>query len=166
MPNNDHLADHPVLEYLTFRIDRLSDLSKEAATQYYEREFGVSVRDLRVLRLVKLEPGLTLGRLIELTMIEKTFVSKIVSSLVKRSLLRREIGQEDARQINLYLTPDAEVLVKRTYERGNALEKMMLSTITEQELEVLNRCIEKLTSSLADHLAHQKEKALRHEHVE
>ncbi|WP_028229507.1 MarR family winged helix-turn-helix transcriptional regulator [Paraburkholderia ferrariae] len=162
MPN----TDHPVLEYLTFRIDRLSDLSKEAATQYYEREFGVSVRDLRVLRLVKLEPGLTLGRLIELAMLEKTFASKIVSSLVKRSLLRREIGQEDARQINLYLTPDAEVLVKRTYERGNALEKMMLSTITEQELEVLNRCIEKLTSSLAHHLAHQKEEALRHEHVE
>jgi MarR family transcriptional regulator, temperature-dependent positive regulator of motility len=154
-------SDHPILEYLTFRIDRLSELSKEAATQYYESEFGVSVRDLRILRLVNLEPGQTLGRLIELTMLEKTFVSKIVSSMVKRSLLRREIGQQDARQINLYLTPEGESLVKETYERGNALEKLMLSAMSAHELEVLNRCIDKLTSGLAEHLEKQKAKANR-----
>lgn len=65
-------ADHPILEYLTFRLDRLSELTKEAGTQVYESEFGISIRDLRIVRLVALEPGLTLTRLIELTMLEKT----------------------------------------------------------------------------------------------
>ena len=152
-------SDHPILEYLTFRLDRLSELSKDAATQYYESEFGVSVRDLRILRLVALEPGLTLGRLIELTMLEKTLVSKIVTSMVKRELLRREIGRADARQVNLYLTGTGEALVKATYERGNVLESLLLSGLSADELRVLNGCIDKLTALLAGHLERQKAQA-------
>ncbi|MFM0207745.1 MarR family transcriptional regulator [Paraburkholderia sediminicola] len=152
-------SDHPILEYLTFRLDRLSELSKEAATQFYESEFGVSVRDLRILRFVALEPGLTLSRLIELAMLEKTLVSKIVSSLVRRALLRREIGESDARQINLFLCAEGETLVQRTYERGNTLERLFLATLGDEELRVLNGSIDKLTTQLLEHLAAQKAKA-------
>ncbi|MGO4612301.1 MarR family transcriptional regulator, partial [Variovorax sp. 2RAF20] len=77
-------------------------MSKAAGSQFYENEFGVTVRDLRVLRLVALEPGLTLSRLIELTLLEKTQVSKLVSALVRQGLLSRQIGELDARQINLF----------------------------------------------------------------
>ncbi|AJG23563.1 MarR family winged helix-turn-helix transcriptional regulator [Cupriavidus basilensis] len=141
-------SDHPILEYLSFRLDRLSELSKAAGSQYYENEFGVTVRDLRVLRLVALEPGLTLGRLIELSLLEKTLVSKLVSALVRQGLLRRQIGEVDARQINLFLSAEGESMVKRTYERGNTLEKDFLATLTEAELKIFNRCIDKLTDTL------------------
>ncbi|KWF29942.1 MarR family winged helix-turn-helix transcriptional regulator [Burkholderia pseudomultivorans] len=151
--------DHPILEYLTFRIDRLSELTKEAGTQVYESEFGVSVRDLRIVRLVALEPGLTLTRLIELTMLEKTLVSKIVSAMVKRGFVRREVGRVDARQINLFLTPEGDDLVKRTYERGNVLEQAMLNALPPDELRVFNSVVDKLTAGLIDHLAKQKQAA-------
>jgi MarR family transcriptional regulator, temperature-dependent positive regulator of motility len=149
-------SGHPILEYLTFRVDRLSELSKTAATQIYESEFGVSVRDLRILRLVALEPGLTLTRLIELTMLEKTLVSKIVSAMVKRDFVRREVGRADARQINLFLMADGEDLVARTYERGNVLEGMLLAVPTPDELRVFNSVVDKLTDALVDHLAQQQ----------
>ncbi|WP_175837886.1 MarR family winged helix-turn-helix transcriptional regulator [Burkholderia anthina] len=152
-------ADHPILEYLTFRIDRLSDLIKAAGTQVYEAEFGVSIRDLRILRLVALEPGLTLTRLIELTMLEKTLVSKIVSAMVKRGFLRREVGRVDARQINLFLMADAEDLIRRTYERGNALESMMLDALPPEELRVFNSVVDKLTAGLIEHLEKQRDAA-------
>ncbi|WP_107311449.1 MarR family winged helix-turn-helix transcriptional regulator [Burkholderia metallica] len=152
-------ADHPILEYLTFRLDRLSELTKAAGTQVYESEFGVSIRDLRILRLVALEPGLTLTRLIELTMLEKTLVSKIVSAMVKRGFIRREVGRADARQINLYLMADGEDLVARTYARGNVLEGMLLAALTPDELRVFNGVVDKLTAGLADHLAKQQHAA-------
>ncbi|KDP84000.1 MULTISPECIES: MarR family winged helix-turn-helix transcriptional regulator [Cupriavidus] len=141
-------SDHPILEYLSFRLDRLSELSKAAGSQFYENEFGVTVRDLRVLRLVALEPGLTLSRLIELSLLEKTQVSKLVSALVRQGLLSRQIGELDARQINLFLSTEGESMVKRTYERGNTLEKALLATLTEAELKTFNRCIDKLTDTL------------------
>ncbi|WP_043421413.1 MarR family winged helix-turn-helix transcriptional regulator [Cupriavidus basilensis] len=143
--------DHPILEYLSFRLDRLSELSKATGSKYYEKEFGVTVRDLRVLRLVALEPGLTLSRLIELSLLEKTLVSKIVSALVKQGFLYRQIGELDARQINLFLSPEGKSMVKRTYERGNTLEETFLATLTESELKTFNRCIDKLTDALERH---------------
>lgn len=144
-------TDHPILEYMSFRLDRLSELSKAAGSRYYENEFGVTVRDLRVLRLVALEPGLTLSRLIELSLLEKTLVSKMVSALVKQGFLYRQIGELDARQINLFLTPEGKAMVKRTYERGNKLEAAFLATLTEAELKTFNRCIDKLTEALEHH---------------
>ncbi|MBU9402829.1 MarR family winged helix-turn-helix transcriptional regulator [Burkholderia multivorans] len=152
-------ADHPILEYLTFRLDRLSELTKEAGTQVYESEFCISIRDLRIVRLVALEPGLTLTRLIELTMLEKTHASKLVSAVVKRGFARREVGRADARQINLFLTAEGEDLVKRTYERGNMLEQMMLSALPADELRIFNSVVDKLTAGLIEHLAAQKEAA-------
>ncbi|MCA8296758.1 MarR family winged helix-turn-helix transcriptional regulator [Burkholderia sp. AU30198] len=156
---------HPILEYLTFRIDRLSELTKEAGTQVYESEFGVSVRELRIMRLAALEPGLTLTRLIEVTMLEKTLVSKIVTAMVKRGFLRREIGRVDARQINLFLTAEGDDLVKRTYERGNVLEQTMLDALPPDELRVFNSVVDKLTAGLIEHLAKQKDAANPPKHV-
>ncbi|MCO1357291.1 MarR family winged helix-turn-helix transcriptional regulator [Burkholderia multivorans] len=154
-------ADHPILEYLTFRLDRLSELTKEAGTQVYESEFGISIRDLRIVRLVALEPGLTLTRLIELTMLEKTHASKLVSAMVKRGFVRREVGRADARQINLFLTADGEDLVKRTYERGNMLEQMMLSALPADELRIFNSVVDKLTAGLIEHLAARRQRPIR-----
>lgn len=140
-----------ILEYLSFRLDRLSAMSKSAASAFYEREFGIGVRDLRVLRLVALEPGLTLTRLIELTLLEKSVTSKLVTSLVRQGLLRRQIGEQDARQVNLFLTPAGKEMVELTYRRGDVLEQMLLDTLTETERKTLNRCIEKLTAALIAH---------------
>lgn len=148
--------DTSILEYLSFRLDRLCEMSKRTASTLYEREFGVSVRDLRVLRFSALEPGLTLTRLIDLTLLEKTVASKLVTSLSRQGLLRRQVGEHDARQINLFLTPAGEALVARTYERGNVMETMFLSVLSESELRSLNRSIDKLTTALEAYQSHMQ----------
>lgn len=140
-----------ILEYMSFRLNRLCDMTRNAASGFYEREFGIGVRELRVLRFAGLEPGLTLTRLIELVLLEKSGTSKLVTALAKQGLLRREIGEADARQVNLFLTPAGEALVARTYERGDVLEKMFLSVLTEAEVQTLDRCIGKLTAALVEH---------------
>jgi DNA-binding MarR family transcriptional regulator len=145
-----------ILEYLSFRLDRLSEMTKNAASDFYEREFGVGVRDLRVLRFVALEPGLTLTRLIELTLFEKTMTSKLVTSLSRQGLLRRQIGEEDARQVNLFLTPEGKTLVARTYKRGNVMEKLLLSALSEAELKTLNQCLDKLTATVSAYNERQR----------
>ncbi|WP_427306327.1 MarR family winged helix-turn-helix transcriptional regulator [Cupriavidus sp. H39] len=152
MSNPDH-STPSILEFMSFRLNRLCEMTKNSASGFYEREFGIGLRELRVLRFAGLEPGLTLTRLMELVLLEKTVTSKLVTALAKRGLLRREVGEADARQLNLYLTPSGEALVARTYQRGDVLEKMFLSVLTEAEVRTLDRCIDKLTAAL---IAHQQ----------
>ncbi|WP_454737862.1 MarR family winged helix-turn-helix transcriptional regulator [Cupriavidus necator] len=144
-------ATGSILEYMSFRLNRLCEMTKNSASDIYEREFGIGLRELRVLRFAGLEPGLTLTRLIEQVLLEKTVTSKLVTTLAKQGLLRREIGEADARQLNLFLTPAGEALVAQTYQRGDVLEKMFLSVLTEAEVRTLDRCIDKLTAALHAH---------------
>ncbi|WP_265921244.1 MarR family winged helix-turn-helix transcriptional regulator [Cupriavidus nantongensis] len=146
-------STHSILEFMSFRLNRLCEMTKDSASGFYEREFGIGLRELRVLRFAGLEPGLTLTRLMELVLLEKTVTSKLVTALSRRGLLRREVGEADARQLNLYLTPAGEALVAQTYQRGDVLEKMFLSVLTEAEVKTLDRCIDKLTNAL---IAHQQ----------
>ena len=145
-----------ILEYLSFRLDRLCEMTRNASSDFYEREFGIGVRDLRVLRFVALEPGLTLTRLIELVMLEKTVTSKLVTSLSRQGLLRRQIGETDARQVNLFLTSDGKALVTRSYKVGNVMEKLFLATLSDAEVKTLNRCIDKLTESVKSYKVKQR----------
>lgn len=140
-----------ILEFMSFRLNRLCEMTNSSATGFYEREFGIGLRELRVLRFAGLEPGLTLTRLIELVLLEKTVTSKLVTALARQGLLRREVGAADARQISLFLTPAGETLVAQTYRRGDMLEKMFLSVLTDAEVQTLDRCIDKLTAALLEH---------------
>jgi DNA-binding MarR family transcriptional regulator len=151
MPTESSNPSGSILEYLSFRLNRLCDMTRSAASDFYEREFGIGLRELRVLRFAALEPGLTLTRLIELMMLEKTVTSKLVTTLTRRGLLRRVIGKLDARQFNLFLTSRGESLVALTYQRGDVLEQMFLSALTKEEVRTLDRCIEKLTNALQEH---------------
>jgi DNA-binding MarR family transcriptional regulator len=148
-----------ILEFMSFRLNRLCEMTKSSATGIYEREFGVGLRELRVLRFAGMEPGLTLTRLIEQVLLEKTVTSKLVTALAKQGLLRRQVGAADARQLNLFLTPAGEALVAQTYQRGDVLEKMFLSVLTDVEVQTLDRCIDKLTAALLDHQQNQDAQA-------
>jgi DNA-binding MarR family transcriptional regulator len=149
-----------ILDYLTFRLDVLNTKTKASGTLVYEQACGVSLRDLRVLRFVELEPNLTLRRLIELTMIEKTLLSKSVTSLVKRGLLTRHVDPGDARHLNLRLTRRGIEKVNKANALADEMERAMLAVLTREEREVLDRSIRKLTLR-ADELHLQHYAAMR-----
>jgi DNA-binding MarR family transcriptional regulator len=138
-------APYPRLEHLNFRLDVLSALAKDVASGLYEAECGVTLRDLRVLRFVDMQPGISLGPLIELTYLEKTLVSKLVTGLAKRGLLTRSTGTEDARVINLYLTRQGKAIVKKSDRIGKIFDEDLMSVLSPVEKQVLFHCIDKLT---------------------
>lgn len=136
------------INYVTFRLDVLTAIAKNDASLVYERECGVSLKDLRVLRFVALEPGLVQGRLANLCYLEKTLTSKMVTALVKRGLMRRKIGAEDARQIRLYLTAHGQRIVDRCEVLGREIEGKMMSVLSEDERRVFEHCVERITAGL------------------
>jgi DNA-binding MarR family transcriptional regulator len=87
-------------------MDVVNDQAKQMASAIYEEACGVSLRELRVLRLANGRPGITQGEVSSLARLEKTLVSKLVTALARRDLLVRKIGTEDARWVQLHLTAE------------------------------------------------------------
>jgi DNA-binding MarR family transcriptional regulator len=132
------------LDYLTLTLDRANDAAKAGASRVYEQECGASLRDLRLLRFIGAEPGLTLTRLIERSFLEKTLASKAISALAARGWVTRSVGAVDARHISLELTDAGEAVVLRADPIGRLMEDTMLQDLSAEELRVLRRCLEKL----------------------
>ena len=61
------------------------------ASKVYKAELGLSIRELRVLRTIGDEPGLSSGALAEASLIEQTLVSKHLRKLVAEGYVRREL---------------------------------------------------------------------------
>lgn len=141
----------PALDFLTFHLDALSGLMKQQATVVYEQEVGVSLRDLRLLRLVSAQPGITSTQAVALSHMEKTIVSKLTTELAQRGYLERRIDTANARFVNLYLTDLGRQAVARSQELGQALDDAVLSVLSTQESETLRACIHKLTQWVSTH---------------
>ncbi|WP_332814910.1 MarR family winged helix-turn-helix transcriptional regulator [Ramlibacter sp.] len=134
-------------DYLTLTLDLANEKAKAAASLVYEQECGASLRELRLMRFIAAEPGLTLGRLIEHASLEKTLASKAVSAMVGRGWVTRSVGTSDARHISLELTEAGEAVVLKADPIGRYMEKTLLSNLTAEELVVLKRCLDKLVAT-------------------
>ena len=99
------------LDYTTLLVDAFNEDAKALASAIYERECGVSLRELRLLRFIASEPGLVLTRLIRLARLEKTLASKAMTQLVRRGLVVRSVGTQDARHVALHLTASGRDVV-------------------------------------------------------
>ncbi|MDM0045198.1 MarR family transcriptional regulator [Variovorax dokdonensis] len=149
----------PAIDYLTFRLDVLNEQAKRISSVAYEEARGVTVRDLRVLRLAYAHPGITQSQVVEAAYLEKTLVSKLVTSLVKRGLIRREIGEEDARWVRLFLTPEGRETVQHCNRMGRKMQNLWLAELAPEEIEAFERTLAVLTDRVGKIDLQRKRKA-------
>lgn len=130
--------------FLTFRLDQLSQTAMAKASQVYKERLGLNIRELRVLRAIGDQPGLSSRTLSEATFIEQTLVSKHLRKLVDAGLVQRELESADARRVALHLTAQGEAIRAEADRLGEEMERDFLSVLTREELAQFNRCIDKL----------------------
>ena len=136
-------------DYLNFLFDAVNERTRAIGSRVYEIELGISTRDLRILRMVGVSPGVTVGELVQRCMIEKTLFSKLTKSLVQRGLVERQIGQQDARQVQLCLTDAGVDIVLRAEPLAKELEARFLDCISEAEMKSLQRILRKIIDAEA-----------------
>ena len=78
-----------------------------------EQALGVSGAQLFVLDTLAGAPALSLNELAQRTRTHQSSVSTVVARLAKRGLIRRSRAADDARRLNLALSPDGRRLVAR-----------------------------------------------------
>lgn len=131
-------------DYLQFRLDLLSTLIDKEASAIFEPQFGVSVRQLRILRMTNARPGIGQSELAQLVALEKTIVSKLLSSLERKRLVRRSINSLDARRVNLRVTSAGLQIIEEADRKTKNWEKEFLSVLAPEELDALMKSIKKL----------------------
>jgi DNA-binding MarR family transcriptional regulator len=131
--------------YLTYRIDVLSTGAIRMANAIYEERCGLGVRELRVLRLVDDQPGITFSELVEQTKLERSLTSRLLNKLIRDGLVQRELAREDARQFKLKTTKAGVKRRKAASVVGEALERHLLKPLSDAQRETLIASLEILT---------------------
>jgi DNA-binding MarR family transcriptional regulator len=114
------------------------------ASRIYKEKLGLNIRELRVIRTIGDRPGLSSKALSEASFIEQTLVSKHLRKLIAEGYIRRDLESADARRVALRLTAKGESVRQKADRLGEVMERDFLSALTQDELDVFNRCITKL----------------------
>lgn len=136
--------------FLSYRINLTSESVVKIASQVYEREVALTLRELRVLRTVGSTPGIVHSDVVEQVLLEKSLVSRLVTGLVNKSYLQRAIDPDDARRISLTLTRKGKAILAKADELGLTMNKAWVSKLTKEEQANLDSYLKALAAGLED----------------
>jgi DNA-binding MarR family transcriptional regulator len=129
---------------LTYHLSAITEDGIGNADHIFETRFGWSVRELRVLRIVRSTPGVTFTALAALTKFDRSLTSRILSSLIKAGLIARTNSAEDARIFTLKATAEGESLCARADPLTSELEALIMQPLAENERETFLAMIDRV----------------------
>ena len=91
---------------------------------------------------------MSLRELTDQTQMDKGQISRVVSQMETQGLIVRKADDNDARRLNLTLTPAGSNLYKRTIGVSEERQREILSILTPEELAALRSTLEKLSSHM------------------
>ena len=122
----------------------------ERANAVYRARWDLDVRALRVLRIIRAEPGITPKAVSQLALIEKTLLSKTLGELESRGLIRRGKHTADRRSVTLHVTSEGAKVANASERAGSKLESELAAVLTDQERQTLDQLLAKLAQGLTD----------------
>ncbi len=118
----------------------------------FKKQFGLSLKEMRILRLAYQFPGQPVSVIARWTFSEKAMMSKLVSRLCGLGHLERRIDNADARSTQLFVTRSGAMLVKKADALSNELFRKQFPTLS---LEACASMMNTLDQVLRDFVAAQ-----------
>ncbi len=130
--------------FLPFRLSVLSNAISQRIAQLYDREFGLSVWQWRVMAVTADTPGISATEIGQRTQMDKVAVSRAVAGLIEMGYLERRPSADDARRANLYLTKAGADIYELIVPLAKAEEARLVSALDGEEQMELARLMGKL----------------------
>ena len=131
-------------DFLPYRLAILSHSVSASIASVYEKRFGVSIPEWRVIAIVGRFPDLSAVEVAERTVMDKVAVSRAVSKLVKSGVIDRQFADADRRRSILNLSEKGRAVHDEIAPLALEMEADLLDDLDDQELAVLDRVIDKL----------------------
>lgn len=139
------MSDELRLEsFLPYRLAVLSTTVSATVARAYDKRFGVSIPEWRVIAVLGRFPGLSAVEVAERTMMDKVAVSRAVTKLIKNGHIDREFADTDKRRSILNLSEDGKRLHDDIAELALQFERDLLLGFSAEELDSLNSLMERL----------------------
>jgi len=131
-------------DFLPYKLAILSHTVSSLVARVYDRSFGLTIPEWRVIAIVGRFPGLSAVEVAERTMMDKVAVSRAVTKLIKRGRIEREFADADRRRSILNLSADGRKVHDEIAPLALKMEGDLLHGLTETEVATLNTVIERL----------------------
>ncbi|ACL56203.1 MarR family winged helix-turn-helix transcriptional regulator [Methylobacterium nodulans] len=137
-----------LLRFVPFRINRLAAEFSNALAADYAR-FDIDIPEWRVLATLGMhETPRSASYVVRCTRTHKTRISRAVSHLVELGLVERQETDENRREIMLQLSPKGRAVYEELVPLLLAREEQLLSGLSTEERESLERLLLALERSL------------------
>lgn len=141
------MKDELILEkFLPYRLSVLSHTISTTIAGVYEKRFGVSIPEWRVIAILGRFPGLSAVDVAERTLMDKVAVSRAVTKLIKTGRIDRQFADADRRRSILNLSEEGRKVHDEIAPLALQFESDLLEGIAADDIDTLDTVIDGLMS--------------------
>ena len=131
-------------EFLPYRLSILSNTVSTMIARAYDKRFGLSIPEWRVIAVLGRFPGLSAVEVAERTLMDKVAVSRAVGKLIKSGRVDRQFADADRRRSILNLSEAGKKVHDEIAPLALRFEQDLLHGISDDEAATLAAVMDKL----------------------
>jgi MarR family transcriptional regulator, organic hydroperoxide resistance regulator len=112
------------------------------------RKLGLSVLSVRVMAVLSLNGGATVGELAEATSIDQSTLSHILRRLERQKLVQKVRQDHDNRSVKVSVTAKGRVLAKRCHDTAMKHDRMLTRGLPESQKRALKSALQHLYANV------------------
>ena len=139
------MSDELILEdFLPYRLSILSNTVSSTIARVYDKRFGLTIPEWRVIAVLGRFPGLSAVEVAERTLMDKVAVSRAVTKLLRSGRLDREFADADKRRSILNLSEEGWRVHNEIAPLALRFERDLLHGLSDEERQKLDVLMERL----------------------
>jgi DNA-binding MarR family transcriptional regulator len=127
--------------FLPYRLSVLTNVVSSTIAEAYQRRFGLSIPEWRVLAVLARHPGVSAAEVARLTRMDAVAVSRAVARLLAAGRLRRTMARDDRRRSVLAVTATGTAVYREVAPLALTYERELLATLDPAERAALDRAL-------------------------
>jgi DNA-binding MarR family transcriptional regulator len=135
-------------QYFPYRLARLAEQVSIAVAEVYLHRFALSRQEWRVLAILGMRSEIATKDIGPLTTLDKMQVSRAVKGLETRGIVHRTHSSDDRRELIVALTNSGRALYRKIVPLALEREAKLLALLTPEEINILDRVMQKLSEEL------------------
>ena len=136
--------------FLPYRLSVLSNIVSTAISGAYEKRFGLTIPEWRVMAVLATTPGLSAAEVAQRTAMDKVAVSRAVASLLRARRVVRQTARADRRRSLLRLSAAGQKVYAQVVPVALDYERDLLAPLAQKDREVVDRAIRILLGRAAE----------------
>ena len=132
--------------FLPYRLSVLANVTSSAIAAAYEKRFGLSIPEWRVIAVLMRHPGLSAREVAEKSRMDAVAVSRAVNRLLRAGRLRRAVAANDRRRSILQVSAAGAAVYRGVAPLALEFEHALLETLSPGDRSTLDRLLHELTT--------------------